>query len=375
MTPRKILFIITKANWGGAQKYVFDLATSLNDFEVKVVHGEPVGELTKKLKNAGIKTIPIGNLERDISFFKELKAAWSLFKILKSEKPDIIHLNSTKIGGLGAFIGRLVGVEKIIFTAHGWAFNEDRVFWQKLLIKMLSWKTILLNHKTIVLSQKEYDQVIHWPFVTKDKLELIHNGIKPINFLDKTSARNYFNTIITDQDKVVGTISELHKNKGLKYAIKAIAEISKKIKDIKFIIIGEGEERPTLEKYIKQQGLENKIFLVGQVSEASRYLKAFDIFLLSSVKEGFPFVLLEAGLAELPVISTKVGGIPEIIENNKTGILIESKDSKKIAKGLETLIENEKLQKTYGQALNNKIIKDFSFGEILKKTRELYELE
>ncbi len=375
MTPRKILFIITKANWGGAQKYVFDLATSLNDFEVKVVHGEPVGELTKKLKNAGIKTIPIGNLERDISFFKELKAAWSLFKILKSEKPDIIHLNSTKIGGLGAFIGRLVGIEKIIFTAHGWAFNEDRVFWQKLLIKMLSWKTILLNHKTIVLSQKEYDQVIHWPFVTKDKLELIHNGIKPINFLDKTSARNYFNTIITDQDKVVGTISELHKNKGLKYAIKAIAEISKKIKDIKFIIIGEGEERPTLEKYIKQQGLENKIFLVGQVSEASRYLKAFDIFLLSSVKEGFPFVLLEAGLAELPVISTKVGGIPEIIENNKTGILIESKDSKKIAKGLETLIENEKLQKTYGQALNNKIIKDFSFGEILKKTRELYELE
>ena len=375
MTPRKILFIITKANWGGAQKYVFDLATSLNDFEVKVVHGEPVGELTKKLKNAGIKTIPIGNLERDISFFKELKAAWSLFKILKSEKPDIIHLNSTKIGGLGAFIGRLVGIEKIIFTAHGWAFNEDRVFWQKLLIKMLSWKTILLNHKTIVLSQKEYDQVIHWPFVTKDKLELIYNGIKPINFLDKTSARNYFNTIITDQDKVVGTISELHKNKGLKYAIKAIAEISKKIKDIKFIIIGEGEERPTLEKYIKQQGLENKIFLVGQVSEASRYLKAFDIFLLSSVKEGFPFVLLEAGLAELPVISTKVGGIPEIIENNKTGILIESKDSKKIAKGLETLIENEKLQKTYGQALNNKIIKDFSFGEILKKTRELYELE
>ena len=375
MTPRKILFIITKANWGGAQKYVFDLATSLNDFEVKVVHGEPVGELTKKLKNAGIKTIPIGNLERDISFFKELKAAWSLFKILKSEKPDIIHLNSTKIGGLGAFIGRLVGVEKIIFTAHGWAFNEDRVFWQKLLIKILSWKTILLNHKTIVLSQKEYDQVIHWPFVTKDKLELIYNGIKPINFLDKTSARNYFNTIITDQDKVVGTISELHKNKGLKYAIKAFAEISKKIKDIKFIIIGEGEERPTLEKYIKQQGLENKIFLVGQVSEASRYLKAFDIFLLSSVKEGFPFVLLEAGLAELPVISTKVGGIPEIIENNKTGILIESKDSKKIAKGLETLIENEKLQKTYGQALNNKIIKDFSFGEILKKTRELYELE
>jgi len=375
MTPRKILFIITKANWGGAQKYVFDLATSLNDFEVKVVHGEPVGELTKKLKNAGIKTIPIGNLERDISFFKELKAAWSLFKILKSEKPDIIHLNSTKIGGLGAFIGRLVGVEKIIFTAHGWAFNEDRVFWQKLLIKILSWKTILLNHKTIVLSQKEYDQVIHWPFVTKNKLELIHNGIKPINFLDKTSARNYFNTIITNQDKVVGTISELHKNKGLKYAIKAIAEISKQIKNIKFIIIGEGEEKPKLEKYIEQQGLENKVFLVGQVSEASRYLKAFDVFLLSSVKEGFPFVLLEAGLAKLPIISTRVGGIPEIIEDNKTGVLIENKDSKEITKSLETLIENEKLQKTYGQALNNKITKDFSFEQILEKTRELYELE
>lgn len=345
---KKILFVITKANWGGAQKYVFDLASEMvdrSDYEVVVAYGEPFGELNYKLKEAGIRTIEIAGLGRDINFFGEFRVAKNLCKILKNERPDIIHLNSPKIGGLGGILGRLIGIEKIIYTAHGWTFNEKRPAWQILLIKYFSWLTILFSHKTIVIAKREYKQVIGWPLVSDKKLVHIYNGIKPIYFLNRDEAQNYFTDKILessrevecnettkrsrngklwtasqtrrdemfDDDLVIGTIAELHKNKGLKYLIKAFKKLVREFKSLKLIIIGEGEEREYLDKKLNKYSLVDNVFLVGSVNEASRYLKAFDIFVLPSVKEGFPFVLLEAGLAKLPVVASDVGGISELI--------------------------------------------------------------
>ena len=381
---KKILFVITKANWGGAQKYVFDLANEMKESDVVVAYGKPFGELDKRLKEAGIKTIEINNLGRDVNLLNEFKVAKSLWKIFRKEKPDVIHLNSPKIGGLGGLLGRLIGIRKIIYTSHGWAFNEKRPFWQLILIKGFSWLTIILSHKTIVIAQKEYEQVINWPFVTKNKLQLIYNGAKPIFFLNRDEAQGYLveaflrsknastKVLIGQDDLVIGTISELCKNKGLKYAIKGFRKIAEDNSKVKFIIIGEGEDREYLEKKIEKYDLENKVFLVGNVEDASRYLKAFDIFLLSSVKEGLPFVLLEAGLAKLPVIATEVGGIPEIIENGQSGILIEEKEDDEVEDALETLIKNEELQKNYGETLFNKIKEKFSFEKMLRETKKVY---
>jgi len=376
---KKVLFVITKANWGGAQKYVFDLASEMEDSDVVVAYGEPFSELNKKLKEANIRTIEIKNLGRNVNLLNELKVAKSLWKILRKEKPDVIHLNSPKIGGLGGLLGRLIGIKTIIYTAHGWTFNENRPFWQVILIKYFSWLTMILSHKTIVIAQKEYDQVIHWPFVTKNKLKLIYNGVKPIYFLNRDEAQGYFETCLPDrqdkiknEDLVIGTISELHKNKGLKYAIKGFREICKKNNSAKFIIIGEGEDRKYLEKKVRKYGLDNKVFLVGNITDASRYLKAFDIFLLSSLKEGLPFVLLEAGLAKLPVIATKVGGIPEIIENGKSGILIKPKEDDDIEEALKELIEDEEKREKLGENLHSKIKEKFSFEEMFEETKKLY---
>ena len=151
---KKILYLITKSNWGGAQRYVFDLATSLNkeEYDVVVALGG-TGRLVDELKNKKVRVIQLKSLERDISIFKEIKSAIELFKIIKSEKPNILHINSSKAGGLGALIGRILGVPKIIFTAHGWAFNEDRPWRQKISIKTLHWLTILLSHTTITVSE------------------------------------------------------------------------------------------------------------------------------------------------------------------------------------------------------------------------------
>ncbi|MFA6339178.1 MAG: glycosyltransferase family 4 protein [Candidatus Paceibacterota bacterium] len=372
----KVLYIITKGNFGGAQRYVFDLATSLpkDQFDVSVAFGE--GEaLNKKLKEQNIRTIKIQSLFRNVNIFKDIKVFFELLKILKQEKPDVIHLNSSKIGGLGALAGRVMGVKKIIFTGHGWAFNEDRNIFSKTIITFIHWLTIILTHKTIAVSEKTASQLRKIPFTSK-KIIVIHNGIASFEIFDKNFARNYLaqeNPKLNEfkNDLWIGTISELHKNKGLVYAIEAINILVEKYPSLRFIIIGEGEERVKLEKIIKDKKLENNVFLLGFVFHAEKYLKAFDIFTLTSITEGLPYVILEAGFASLPVIATKVGGIPEIINN--AGIMIKPRDASAIEQELKKLLSSQQLQKEFGEELNKRVLTIFSLEHMIKETINIYK--
>ncbi len=368
---KKVLFVITKGNFGGAQKYVFDLAISMpkDKFEVVVALGEG-GKLKEKLEGANIRTIQIDTLKRDINIKNEFSSFLRLYKIIKEEQPDVLHLNSPKAGGLGGVAGRLCIVKKIIFTAHGFAFNENRPFWQKFIIKKLSWFTILLSHKTIAVSEQVKKDMKNWPFISQ-KMILIHNGTEKIEYQTKTEARKF---LFHDAPKGVvwiGTISELHHIKGLSYAIRALRSVLHQHKVI-FVVMGEGEERNKLEELIKNEGLENNVKLLGFVENAPKYLKAFDIFTLTSLSEALPLALLEAGSAELPVVGTNVGGIPEIISDGKSGIVIQPKDIINLTKALNFLIENKKERETLAKNLREQVENNFSKEQMVKKTIEVY---
>lgn len=390
---QKIIFVITKAIWGGAQKYVFDLATNLSkkEFDISVVLGGD-GILKEKLEKANVRVISIPEMERDINIFKEISVFYSLLKLFSKEKPDIIHLNSSKAGGIGALAGRFSGIKKIIFTGHGWAFNEDRGFVSKTLIKILHWLTIVLCHKTIAVSQNTKKQIIKLlPFISK-KIVVIHNGFKEQELYSCDEAReflfqktNLFNADInlwSSKTAWIGTIAELHKNKGLDIAIKTIEKLSQKFEEQKqsliYFIIGEGEERDCLEKKIIEKKLETEIFLVGNIENASKYLSAFDVFFLPSRTEALPYVLLEAGASAVPVVATNVGGISEIIEDMKTGILVEKnknieKKSDDFSNALLTLLSNSETRNKMGYEAKNKIKTEFGLDEMVKKTIEIYE--
>jgi len=373
---QKVLYVITKSNKGGAQRHVYDLATSLprDKFDVIVVAGGN-DWLIQETSKSGIRNISINSLGRDINPFKDFLSFFHLIKIFKKEHPDIIHLHSSKIGGIGALAGRLTGVKKIIFTGHGWTFNEERSFIEKWAIRFLHWLTMVFSHKTIAVSKPVYDQVSGWPFV-KNKLAIIHNGIKEFSFKEKSLAR----TILTG-DKAenlnkytwIGTISELHKNKGLEYTIEAITLLKKSIPQIIFVVMGEGEERKNLEKLIQKNNLENIVFLVGHKNNASTLLKALDIFTLTSTTEAFPYAILEAGLAELPVIASNVGGIPDIIESERSGFLVKPKNPQEIASAIEHIIKNQGETKAIGEKLHRKIITDFSINKMLEEISEIYK--
>jgi len=372
---KKILFVITKSNWGGAQRYVYDLATSLakKDFEVKVALGGR-GPLKDKLDVVGVEVITIPHLVRNVNVFNELKVFFDLVKIFNREKPDVVHLNSSKVGGLGSLAGRLARVPKIIFTAHGWAFNEDRSIISKLIIRILAWMTMVLSHNMIAVSKAIKKQVENWLFVS-GKIKVVYNAVQDIGFRNRIESREI---LLGDEKKEgiwVGTIAELHKNKGLKYAIEAMALILKDPleQDLNLIIIGEGDERKDLEKLIKEKKLENNIFLVGARDEAVTLLKALDVFILPSITEALGYTLLEAGQAGLPAIGSTVGGIPEIIEDGVTGILVRPRDPKDLAKAIRFTVDNKEEVKILATALHKKVKKDFALEKMIGETIKVYE--
>jgi glycosyltransferase involved in cell wall biosynthesis len=373
---KKVFYIITKSNWGGAQKYVFDLATSLpkETYEATVILGGK-GLLVDRLAEANIRTISLSSLQRDISIWSDIQSLVKLFLILKKERPDIVHVNSSKVGGLGAFAARILCIPRVIFTCHGWPFNEDRDQISLWIIKLFSWLTVMIVHITIAVSSRdEIDgKNLLW---AKNKICLVHNGIRQSPFKTHTEA---FSTIkdmaqnkgvnIDKTDFIVGAIGELHKNKGYEYLIEAFSAMPTG----KLVIIGEGEERIKLEAQIKKLNLEKRVVLLGFIKEAYTYLKAFGAYTLTSIKEGLPYVVIEAGFAALPVVVTNVGGVKDIVEDMKSGILIQTRKPTDVAKGLMLIQEDTVRAKIFSENLHQKTTNEFSLSKMIEKTVDVYE--
>ena len=310
---KKVLFVITKSNWGGAQRYVFDLATHLSKEEFEVVValggtgevGSNVGELARRLQDAGVRVIFVRSFMRNINIMNDAKVFFELWSIFKKEKPNVIHLNSSKTVLIGALVGRITGASRIIATVHGWAFNEARPTWQKIILKFVQWFSVILSTKTIVVSEHDAEQVKRWLFVG-NKIIPIHNGIDlQMQFGSGEKIRNAFPSGV----KITGTVGELTRNKNQQ----ALIEQATNNPDMYVDIVGEGDERKNLEERIRACKLETRVKLFG-VLPAHEVMKGFDTFALPSLKEGLPYVLLEAKAAGLPIVANRVGGVGEIVD-------------------------------------------------------------
>jgi len=377
---QKILYIVTQAETGGAQKYVSDLATNLdkNRFEIMVAAGSPRCEASEKLSDwlfvklhdAGIKLSCLKNLKREINPLFDLLGFFEIYKLIKKFKPDIVHLNSSKAEILGALAAKLAGVKKIIFTAHGYVFNEPMPSWKKLFYKKAERFVSRFINKIICVSEFDRQTGLKNKIAPEDKYVVVHNAInlENYNFLDQREARQKLQDITKLNLKnktIIGTIANLYKTKGLEYFIEAAKILNRD--DLIFLVIGEGAERKNLELMIENKKLSN-FFLVGNISNAANYLKAFDIFVLPSVKEGFPYTILEARATNLPIIATRVGALPEIIQDQKNGLLLEPSDPQSLAQNIDRLIDDQKLV----NLLKNQPSDNQAFQNFLKKTTQLY---
>lgn len=367
----KILYGITKSNWGGAQRYVFDMALSAKEagHDIVVLAGGH-GVLIDKLEGAGVRVISLPYMERDVALAAEVKAFIDIYKILKSEKPDVFHINSSKMGMIGAVAGRLAKIKQIVFTAHGWAFNEPRHWVQKLLIEELAWLTVLLSHKTICVSEAVKRDMEKKPFI-KSRLVMIHNGIEKFSILPRKKARQILAPKVSDEVPIIGVMAELHKIKGIDIALRGFARAFK-YTDAVFSIVGDGEERKNLEDLSEQLGIQSQVRFVGFKENGRELLSGFDIFTPTSRSEGLPYVFLEAGLAGLPVVATRVGGIPEIIKDRETGLLVEKEDPTALAEALKYLNTNPEKRLALGENLRKFVAKNFSIEKMIEETLKVY---
>ena len=372
---KRVLYVITKGTWGGAQRYVFDIAVDAKrrGHEVLVVIGTD-GELTERLREAGVPVETISSMKRDIGITAEWKSFRELLSIMKRFNPDIVHGNSSKAGALAALAGRINGVETIVFTAHAWAFNEGRPLWQRFIIGGFHYATVLLSHVTVCVSEAVRTQALWMPFVHR-RLHMVHDGIDAVELVPRSDARDRLAPDFVREfpDALwVGAIAELHRTKGLDTLIMAFDQFSQSGPSAVLVIIGDGEEWEHLQKLIQISDAPDRIVLVGFVKDAASYLSAFDLFVLPSRSEALGYAILEAGLASLPVIASRVGGIPEVIKDTESGVLVAPNDVDALASGLRTVADNEPLRQALGKALYERVTRVFSKEKMVRETLSLY---
>ena len=383
-TRKKILLCITKPAAGGAQKYICDIATHLpaDTFETVVAAGDS-GPLFDALRNKGIRTISIPGLGRDINPFNEIRAFCHLVRIFITEKPDVIHLNSSKMGAMGALAAlasKLLTLNfkpRVLFTVHGWGFREDRNALQRGVIFAISWIAAFFHNHTITINSADYADAR--AFIPRNKISLIPLGISSPEFFSREQSRAFFSelcgTQIDDKTFLIGATAELTKNKGLPHLVDAIHNLLALAPQSKIhcVIMGEGEQREHLARQINTHNLEQHISLAGFVTDAYRYLPGLDLFALSSVKEGLPYALMEAMAAGLPVIASRVGGIPDLISHETNGLLAPAKDSHTLAAHVNDLLSSAEKRRALGQRAKQTILTRHSLERMIEKTSHLYD--
>ncbi len=371
----KILFLITKSNFGGAQKYIYDLATSIHaQFEVSVALGGD-GRLADLLSARSVRVHRITSLRRDVSLKSELRAFREIVTLLRREKPQIVHLNSSKAGALGALAARIARVPHIVFTAHGWAWNEDRPPLARYAITALHWLTVMLAHRTICVSHSVYDQMATLPW-TRKRMRVIHLGITPLPHLSREQARVQFFARFPElsartDTPWIATIAELHPIKGFPFLLDAVAELRKTYPNLVYIVMGDGEERAKLEETLRSRGLSQTVYLAGHIQDAPTLLPAFDVFALASFSESFGYVIVEAGAADVPVVATRVGGIPEIIEEDG-GILVPPRNAHALYDALYTCLTQPRESHVRALTLKERVRTYFTKERMVEETRDLY---
>ena len=374
--PLPILYVITKGTWGGAQRYVYELALASHErgHVVTVACGTP-GELVHRLGLVGIPVKLIPGLARDVRMGSDIRALLGLVSIIRKQRPRIVHANSSKAGLMAVVAARMLFVPRIIFTAHGWAWNELRPQWQRKAFKLLHFSTVLLAHSVIAVSHAIARDAQWMPLVQK-RFVVIPHGVSPIELLPRAEARAFLEhalgTTLSPEAIWIGALAELHPTKGLDVLIRAFARVSDTLPHTLLILIGAGEDRGRLVALAHMLRVETRVFFAGHVPDAARILSALDIFAFPSYSEALGYALLEAGQASLPSVASNVGGIPEIITDSVDGLLVTAGDDAMLAENIALLVQDHELRARLAQSLHNRVLTGFSKERMLTETFSLY---
>ncbi len=351
---------------GGGQRHVLDLARDLkkNGLSVTVFTSEKGAFSIFLEKNAiPYRIIPMG----------KFPAPWRLpawKTALRELNPDLLHLHGGMAGFWGLWASGGNPPYKIVYTIHGVHYIHQPFF----LYRWVRWflDLLLKNRADRVICVSEHDAgwVRKLKIADPEKIRVIHNGI---NILPMPDTPSSISSVVLPPDAfVVVVIGRLSFEKGQRYAIEAMSQLVKKHPSIHLLIVGDGEEKPSLEKRVERLNLKNNVHFLGFRRDVPSILGFADLNFMPSLWEGLPLSLLEAMAGGLPSVATRVGGVPEIVQDGVEAILVPPKNPGQMAKAIERLYLDSEFRSQMGLSARRKA-QSFEQSKSYARTREIYK--
>jgi glycosyltransferase involved in cell wall biosynthesis len=359
----RLLILITLAEIGGAQTYLATLLPALTEhFDVAVAaHGSgPVRDAARK---AGARFIPLRHVRRPIKPLRDALGLLELLAVLRRERPDIVHANSSKAGVLGRLAAAAVGVPVRVFTVHGWAFSA----YAGLKSLLYLWADRLVSPVTtavICVSETERASGVAARTCRADRTVVIRNAIDVAAVPRATPGDPATPRLIS--------VGRLNAPKDFNTLLHALATVDEHFEGA---IVGDGPERRAVEAELRRLGLEGRVQLLGERSDVRQLLSTAHLFVLSSDSEGLPISVLEAMAAGLPVVASAVGGVPELVVHGETGLLVPPRDTRALADALDRLLVDADLRRRFGAAARSRAGTLFDVPSFHRAHLDLYMRE
>jgi glycosyltransferase involved in cell wall biosynthesis len=363
--PRRprILLLITLAEVGGAQAYVASLLPALVERFDVIVAAHGTGPLRDASAAAGARFVALEHVRRPVGA-RDLAGLVELVRLLRRHRPDILHASSSKAGVLGRLAGFLAGVPIRVFTVHGWAFAAYPGLAGRL-YRGADRLVRPLTTVTVCVSERERKLGLAARTCDAERTVVIPNAVGVAAARRVQAARR--------ERPLIVAVGRLKAPKDFLTLVRALGRLTPD--SFEAVIVGEGPDRVRLEEEIENLGLEGRVRLAGERRDVPELLAETDIFALASSSEGMPVSVLEAMAAGLPVVASRVGGVPEQVVDGETGLLVDPGDPQDLAEALAVLVDDGELRLRLGAAGRARAEKAFDLEPFRRAHLELYSRE
>lgn len=388
----KVLRIINRFNLGGPTFNAALLTKHMApEFETMLVGGrEESSEVSSQhiLSDLGVEAHYIDEMQRDIGLSNDRQAYKSIKKLIKEFKPDIIHTHASKAGAIGRSAGIAYGKAKIVHTFHGHVFHSYFGTFKTKVYQNIERALALKTDKIIAISSRQKLELTkRYKICSADKIEVIPLGFDLNRFQEnveekRKSFRENYN--LDDDEIAIGIIGRLVPIKNHKLFLDALKQVlTKTNKKVRAFLIGDGEEREELKAYTTklgldylngnfEKGMKATVHFTSWIKDVDWANSGLDIIALSSLNEGTPVSLIEAQASCKPIVSTKVGGVSNIVVPNETALLSPSNNSELFAQNLLQLIENEELRIRMGKSGWGLVHEKYHYNRLVYDMKKLY---
>ena len=359
----KIVEVISDSQIGGGPRHVLGILKHIDKEKFDVILIAPRGWLTTqaaKIKNVGVRMAEFRS-KFDFKALAKLKKDIAQFRA--SENPFesiIIHAHGPRAGYFCRLAVR--PGERFVYTEHLW--NEDFQLKNRLnsLLQLWGLKSIYRKANLVIAVSNSVKKFLNKKIIgDKDKVVVIPNAVE----ISADEPKIIHGPSHDKAGLLIGTIGALNRQKGQIYLIRAMQLIVQSLPKSKLEIIGEGPDKEVLEAEIKRLGLEAKIQLLGRREKVEKIINDWDLFILPSLSETFGLSLLEAMEAGIPLVATSVGGVPEIVKNGQTGVLVPPADSEQLAKAILWLLAEKKEREKLAKAAFSALKKRYDWSRII----------